>query len=195
MKRSLLAFCGFMALLLLGIIIYVYQKLRKRSIQNGRSSANVAEQQDSQEDGVYTDVREPRIYDQCRNFDLPTYFLDNTERTKLDKPKNKISLQVSLPATRFETLESNVYDDCNRLNSPPSLRTYSSVMNYDYDLTCIKSSKSLSMSKIKDNNSGQYHKENNEGLFNQYDEFRPMMNRPYSSVKYDRQTTTDTNKD
>lgn len=195
MKRSLLAFCGFMALLLLGIIIYVYQKLRKRSIQNRRSSANVDEQQDSQEDGVYTDVREPRIYDQCRNFDLPTYFLYNTERTKLDKPKNKISRQVSLPATRFETLESNVYDDCNRLNSPSFSRTYSSVMNYDYDHTCFKSSKSLSMSKLKDNNSSQYHKENNGCLTNQYDEFRPMMNRPYSSVKYDEQTTTDTDND
>lgn len=51
------------------------------------------------------------------------------------------------------------------------------------------------MSKIKDNNSSQYHTENNGCLINQYDEFRPMMNRPYSSVKYDRQTTTDSDND
>lgn len=91
--------------------------------------------------------------------------------------------------------DTNVYDFCDRLNSPSFSPIYSSVINNDYYFACIKSSRSLSLSKLEDNNCSRYYKENNEGLINQYDEFRPMMNRPYSYVKYDRQTTTDTNND
>lgn len=111
----------------------------------------------------------------------------------MDIAKNKTPSHVRLPLTRSEMLDSNVYDLCNRLNSPSSSPIYSSVINNDYDFVCFKSSRSLSLSKLEDNNGSRNHKENNEGLINQYDEFRPMMNRPYSSVKYDRQTTTDTN--
>lgn len=154
--------------------------------------ASVDEQQDTQKYGVYNDVREPRKHAPSRNFDLPTYFFDNTEPTRLDKANNacKISCQVRLLSARPE-----IYDNCNRLNSPSSSPIYARVTKHDYDLTCIKSSRSLSESKLKDNNGSQYHKENNVGVINQYEEFRPtcMINRPYSSVKYDRKTTTNTN--
>lgn len=47
------------------------------------------EQLDTQEDGVYTDVREPRTHNQSRNIDLPTYFFNNTEPNRKDTAKNK----------------------------------------------------------------------------------------------------------
>lgn len=158
-------------------------------------SANIGEQLDTQEDGVYTDVREPRTHNQSRNIDLPTYFFDNTEPNRMDTAKNKISSQVRLPPTHPETFDSNIYEYCNILNSQSSSPIYSSVMKHDIDLTSINSSESLSESNLKDHNCSQYHKENNGGLTNQHDEFRPLMHRPYSSVKYDRKTTTDTNND
>lgn len=160
-------------------------------------SANIGEQLhvDTQEDGVYTDVREPRTHGQSRNIDLPTYFFDNTEPNRMDTAKNKISSQVRLPSTHPETFDSNIYEYSNILNSPSSSPIYSSVMKHDNDLTSINSFESLSESNLKDNNYSQYHKENNGGLTNQHDEFRPLMHRPYSSVKYDRKTTTDTNND
>lgn len=60
-------------------------------------------------------------------------------------------------------------------------------------MTLLVSNHPLSESKLKDNNGSQYHKENNVDVINQYEEFRPIINRPYSSVKYDRKTTTNTN--
>lgn len=124
-KSSLLAFCGSMVLLLSVVIIYlVYQKLRKRNIQNRRPSASVDEQQDTQKYGIYNDVRESRKHAPSRNFDLPTYFFDNTEPTRLDIANNACTIpcQVRLPSTRPE-----IYDDCNRLNSPSSSPIYSRV--------------------------------------------------------------------
>ncbi|XP_065934961.1 multiple epidermal growth factor-like domains protein 10 [Magallana gigas] len=201
LEAYLLVASGLLILILLCTIFICYRKMKKQS-------KPIQTYADGQED-IYDDIRGSRMVDNesdpsTRVCNLPASM--NGDKTSIQKNRmtKERSNQTKLPLRRSRTLGPGGYghwcrgsDNYNHVDfkSVKPLYSYSNTMTNDSDV--FKSPKTSSETQLNDkecDKNKQFEEledifgNNRRGIVHPIRKNRSMVNRPYSSVKYNRKT-------
>lgn len=192
---SLLAVIGLLILFLLGTVLYCNQKLKKSGpFQRGlEHEVNISEIQDGQEDLIYNDIRESRMGDIGDTLSSVNNLIPQFCGLKSSMKKDRVMNNQ----TRFKTVGLEEYgrwyrgsDNYNHINFniAKQLSSYSDVMtsDYMYDITTSHET------QVNEDECGNIQlkketiKTRHGSVIHQNRKLSSMANRPYSSVKYNR---------
>ncbi|XP_052716796.1 multiple epidermal growth factor-like domains protein 10 isoform X2 [Crassostrea angulata] len=196
-EASLLVVSGILILLLLCTILICNRKLKKQS--------NPIQKYADGQEVIYDDIRETRMFDNddasTRVCNLPPSLNGVITPVERDRMTKEPFNQARMPLRRSRMLGPGGYghwcrgsDNYNHVDfkSVKPLYSYSNIMTNDYDVFESPTSSETQLNDKECDGNKQFEEDifgnNHRGVVHPIRMNRSMVNRPYSSVKYNRKT-------